>query len=223
MKLLVLADREEPGLWDYYRPEKTEGVDLIISCGDLDPAYLEFLVTVANRPLVYVRGNHDGIYDQKEPLGCDDIDDRVYNFHGLRILGLGGSYRYRTGNDMYTEKEMQKRIRKLKGLLQFTGGFDILVTHAPCEGYGDLEDLPHKGFSAFNDLLEQYRPKYMFHGHVHEEYGNFQRETVHPCGTRIINACGSAVIEIAEDAYPEEGKTGSFFYDWFILNRKRKN
>ena len=27
--------------------------------GDLDPDYLEFLVTVINKPLIYVRGNHD--------------------------------------------------------------------------------------------------------------------------------------------------------------------
>ena len=41
MKLLVLADHCEPGLWDYYTARKTEGVDLILSCGDLDPEYLD--------------------------------------------------------------------------------------------------------------------------------------------------------------------------------------
>ena len=222
MRILAVSDETAGYYYDFYTRGRLDEFDLILSCGDLKREYLEFLVTMAHCPLVYVRGTHDGRYDTKEPLGCDDIDDRIYNFHGLRILGLGGSYRYRPGNDMYTEKEMQKRIRKLRGLLQFTGGFDILVTHAPCEGYGDLEDLPHKGFSAFNDLLEQYRPKYMFHGHVHEEYGDFQREIVHPCGTRIINACGSVTIDIDAGEYPEEGKTGSFFYDWFILNRKQK-
>ena len=35
MKLLVIADREEPGLWDYYRPEKTAGIDLIICVGPI--------------------------------------------------------------------------------------------------------------------------------------------------------------------------------------------
>ena len=32
--------------------------------------------------------------------------------------------------------------------------FDILLTHAPCRGYGDMEDLPHRGFECFNDLLK---------------------------------------------------------------------
>ena len=59
MKVLLLADREERALWDFYDPGRTEGVDLIISCGDLDADYLEFLVTMVSCPLLYVRGNHD--------------------------------------------------------------------------------------------------------------------------------------------------------------------
>lgn len=196
MKILAVADREDPGLWDYFSPRKTEGVRLILSCGDLAPEYLEFLTTVINVPLLYVRGNHDGIYDVREPLGCVDIDDTVYTYEGLRILGLGGSYRYRDEKDMYTEKQMQKRIRKLKRKLRLSGGFDILITHAPCAGYGDLNDLPHRGFECFNDLLEKYRPKYMFFGHVHAEYGEFQREFIHPCGTKIINAYSRYMTDI---------------------------
>ena len=221
MKILAVADHEDPSLWDYYTPKKTEGVDLILSCGDLSPEYLEFLTTVVNCPLLYVRGNHDGIYDRKEPLGCIDIDDRVYNFHGLRILGLGGSYRYRPGEDMYTETEMRKRIRKLRAMPSFTNGFDILLTHAPAEGYGSLDDLAHSGFDCFNDLLYQYRPAYMFHGHVHQEYGDFEREHLHPAGTRIINGYQRMIIDIPDDSYPEEGNTGSIFYDWYIRRHHR--
>lgn len=222
MKLLLIADKEEKSLWDYYTKDKTEGVNLILSCGDLDPDYLQFLTTMVNRPLLYVRGNHDGVYDRRPPFGCDDIDDEVYNFHGLRILGLGGSYRYRSSEDMYTEEEMAKRIRKLTGTLTYTNGFDILLTHAPVAGYGDMEDLPHRGFECFSTLLEKWKPRYMIHGHVHQEYGGFQRSCEHPSGTKIINACGHVIIDINQDEYPEEGKTGSAFYDWQIIRRRRK-
>jgi predicted phosphodiesterase len=223
MKLLLVSDSEERSLWDYYTPEKTEGVDLILSCGDLNPDYLQFLTTMVNKPLLYVRGNHDGVYDRRPPLGCDDIDDRIYNFHGLRILGLGGSLRYRDGIDMYSEEEMKKRIRKLSGLLAFTGGFDILLAHAPCEGYGDLNDLPHHGFACFNNLLQQYKPAYMIHGHVHKEYDrNFQKMQKHPSGTIIMNASGYQILDIGTECYPAEGKTGSVFYDWYINHKNRR-
>lgn len=221
MKILIVADTEDPGLWDYYSSAKTEGVELILSCGDLHPEYLEFLTTVVNVPLLYVRGNHDSRYDTSPPEGCIDIDDQIYNYRGLRILGLGGSYRYRSGSDMYTEKEMAKRIRKLKGTLLFTHGFDILLAHAPAEGYGDLDDLPHAGFACFNKLMEEYRPQYFLHGHVHREYGSFQREYIHPSGTRIINGSGKYILDLPEDNWPSEGNTGSFFYDWYILKSRK--
>ena len=59
MKILVVADEESPYLWDYYQPGRLKGIDMIISCGDLDRHYLEFLVTMGNVPLLYVPGNHE--------------------------------------------------------------------------------------------------------------------------------------------------------------------
>ena len=43
MKILVVSDETSPGLWDYYSQDKTAGVELIISCGDLKKEYLELL------------------------------------------------------------------------------------------------------------------------------------------------------------------------------------
>lgn len=222
MKILVVADEEAKVLWDYYDPDKTKGVDLILSCGDLKPAYLEFLVTMVNCPLLYVRGNHDSCYSKNTPLGCVDIDDRVYDFHGLRILGLGGCMRYREGPDMYTENEMQHRVSKVNRQITLMNGVDVVVTHAPAKGYGDLQDLPHQGFSCFNDLLDKWHPKYLLHGHVHKTYGyHFERVRTHPCGTRIINAYEYTYVEISKDEYPAQGHTGSGFYDLYMNLKTR--
>lgn len=40
MKILVLADMESPYLWDFFEKSRLEGIDLILSCGDLSPHYL---------------------------------------------------------------------------------------------------------------------------------------------------------------------------------------
>lgn len=215
MKILFIADEESKSLWDYFDKSKLEGIDLIISCGDLSPEYLQFLVTMGRAPLLYVHGNHDTVYDHRPPLGCECIDDKVYDFHGLRILGLGGSLRYGDGNYMYSEKEMSKRIQRVKRDIALKNGFDILVSHAPVKGYGDLPDLPHRGFFCFTELLEKYRPRYMVHGHVHANYGDFKREREHPTGTKIINAYEKYILEIGKEEYPEEGKTGSLLYDLY--------
>ena len=105
MKVLVIADVESKSLWDYYSPKKLEGVDLIISCGDLNSNFLQFLVTLSGRPLLYVRGNHDERYEKNPPDGCICIENMIYNHRGMRIAGLGGSMRYKNGPDMYSEMD----------------------------------------------------------------------------------------------------------------------
>ena len=213
MKILFLADEEQKSLWDYFDRSRLRGIDLIISCGDLSPDYLQFLVTMGKAPLLYIHGNHDGSYEERPPLGCECIEDRVYDFHGLRILGLCGSMRYGEGKHHYSEREMRRRIQRVKPEIALKNGFDLLVTHAPAKGYGDLPDLPHQGFSCFLELLERYRPRYMVHGHVHQSYGGFQRIRSYQGRTSIINAYGSYVLEIGKEEYPAEGRTGSFLYD----------
>ena len=88
MKLLLLADKESPYLWDYYQPGRLREYDLMLSCGDLKAEYLSFLATLGRAPLYYVRGNHDGNYDRRPPEGCDCIEDKLVVFNGLRIAGL---------------------------------------------------------------------------------------------------------------------------------------
>ena len=43
MKLLLISDEEDKYLWEYYRPGNLDGVDLILSAGDLKASYLSFL------------------------------------------------------------------------------------------------------------------------------------------------------------------------------------
>ena len=62
MKILFIADEESKIYWDFFKKEQFEGIDLIISCGDLKPEYLSFLATMTTVPVLYVRGNHDDKY-----------------------------------------------------------------------------------------------------------------------------------------------------------------
>ena len=196
VKILVIADIESRSMWDFYDPSKLEGVDLIISCGDLNPRYLEFLVTLSGCPLLYVHGNHDSVYEKTPPEGCECLEDRIVRCKGLRILGLGGSMRYKEGPFMYTERQMRMRVLKARIKAALCGGVDLFVTHVPPGGCGDLEDLPHRGFACFNTFLNAVRPRFMIHGHVHKTYGKFRRERTHESGTRIINAYDYYILEV---------------------------
>ncbi|MDO5344893.1 MAG: metallophosphoesterase [Lachnospiraceae bacterium] len=196
MKILLVGDVPCKSLWDFYEEGKLKDYDLILSSGDLPAEYLSFLVTFSRGPVLYVHGNHDEKYIRKPPEGCICIEDTVYEYQGVRIMGLGGSMRYREGNFQYTEKEMEKRIRKMRFKLCRSKGFDILLTHAPAHGLNDREDLPHQGFQAFLPLLERYEPKYMVHGHVHLNYGYQVPRTLMYKNTMVVNSYEKYVVEL---------------------------
>ena len=196
MKVLLLADVECRALWDYFQPDRIADVDLIISCGDLRKEYLEFLVTMGRAPVFFVPGNHDGGYAKEPPEGCECIDGRLVTYRGLRILGLGGSIRYSGETYQYTEKEMAKRIWRLRWKVRMAHGVDLIVTHAPVAGCGDAPDPAHHGFQCFRDMLDVWHPAYLAHGHVHQNYGTGHPRLMRYGETTLINAYERYMLEI---------------------------
>ena len=196
MKLLIISDAPDTGLWDYFTKDKLQGADAIISCGDLPSSYLTFLVTVANKPLFYVHGNHDTRYEWEPPEGCDCIDGKIIEFKGYRIMGLGGCMKYNRGAHQYTERQMKRRIAKLRRPMR--QGVDILVTHSPAQGLGDMDDPCHRGFACFRELMDRLRPQYLLHGHVHLQYTPNVPRTHQYGDTTVINASGKCLIELPD-------------------------
>ena len=202
MRILAVADLESKFYWDFFEKSKLEGIDLIISAGDLDPHYLSFLATYAKCPVLYVHGNHDYKYEKIPPDGCECIEDKRYNYKGVRILGLGGSMKYNMGEEslhQYTEKDMARRVRKMRLKLMKNHGVDILVTHSPAYNLHDGEDLPHRGFQCFYKILDKYSPGLFIHGHVHRTYGRQYVQQYSYKDTKVINAFERCIIDFEPD------------------------
>ena len=70
MKILFLADEESKMYWEYFKKEDFKGIDVIVSCGDLNPSYLSFLTTMVGVPLLYVHGNHDRSEERRVGKEC---------------------------------------------------------------------------------------------------------------------------------------------------------
>ena len=192
----MISDEPEKKYWDYYSNGCLDEFDLIISCGDLPPHYLSFLVTFAKCPLLYVRGNHDDCYEETPPDGCVCIEDSVIVYNGVRIAGLGGSMQYKSGKNQYTEKQMRSRVRRLYLKIWLKGGIDIFVAHSPARHLHDGDDRPHMGFECFNTLIERFKPKYFLYGHVHMTYGRKFPRTDMKGDTHVVNGYGSYAIDI---------------------------
>jgi len=196
MRILAVSDQVESTLYDHFKKGHFEQPDLILSCGDLAPEYLSFLVTVFNVPLFYVRGNHDIRYEPDPPGGCTDIDGKIVRFQALNIMGLEGSRWYNGGPVQYTEKRMKRKIRKFRFKIWRKGGIDIVIAHAPPRNIHDAEDPCHRGFRSFRHFIDQYAPAYFLHGHIHANFTRSAQRVTVVKRTHVINCFGYYLFEI---------------------------
>ncbi len=196
MNILTVSDYIEQSLNHPGAAKNMEQVDLILSCGDLPPEYLSHLRRTFNAPLFYVQGNHDIRYSSSPPEGCENIHARLVRFGSLRILGLEGSRWYSGGPHQYTEPEMKKTIRRLRPLLWWRRGVDIVLAHSPPRHVGDAEDPCHRGFKSFRWLIGKYAPTYFIHGHIHENFPDPADRVLTLGKTRVINSCGYHLLEV---------------------------
>lgn len=203
MRILSVSDYVVSDLNDNFEADRFPKIDLILSCGDLPPEYLSKLYTSFNVPLYYVRGNHDIRYDSKPPDGCIDLNARLIQFRGIKILGLEGSRWYNGGPHQYTEKEMWKTIQSLRTKIWWQKGIDIIITHAPPRYVHDAEDICHRGFKSFRWLIDNYYPDYFIHGHIHAEFNDSTERITKINKTKVINTYGYYLFEINTDQISE--------------------
>lgn len=202
MRVLTISDQIIESLHSPAILHQACGVDLVLSCGDLPADYLEYIVSMLNVPLFFVMGNHGGDGGEKTfPEGCENIDARVVEYKGLLIAGFEGSIRYNNRPQFqYTENEMRAKIAALTPALVLNRArhgryLDILITHAPPFHIHDGEDLPHHGFKSFVWFIDNYKPRYHFHGHTHV-YDSREETTTQRGATTIINTYGYKILEI---------------------------
>lgn len=202
MRILTLSDQISESLHSPAILHHACGVDLVLSCGDLPADYLEYIVSMLNVPLFYVMGNHGGDGGEKTfPEGCENIDTRVVEYKGLLIAGFEGSIRYnKRPQFQYTENEMRAKIAALTPALVLNRArhgryLDILITHAPPFHIHDGDDLPHRGFKSFVWFIDNYKPRFHFHGHTHV-YDARTQTTTQRGATTIINTYGYKISEI---------------------------
>ncbi|MEN8211510.1 MAG: metallophosphoesterase, partial [Thermodesulfobacteriota bacterium] len=194
--ILAVSDFVDKSLTKMVEEKTLEPVDLIISCGDLAPEYLSFLRNRLEKPLFYVKGNHDIRYDPALLLGCDNIHAKLVRFKTLNILGLEGSIWYSGGVNQYTDKQMDKIIFRMWFSLWRKGSVNLVVTHAPPKDIQDGPDHCHTGFESFVKLMDKRKPDYLIHGHIHKDFKTLEQRTTIVNTTRVINTCGFTILKV---------------------------
>jgi Icc-related predicted phosphoesterase len=189
MRILALADRPFHAGVD--RLVEQNGVDAVISLGDLQPSWLETLDRV-RLPKLGVYGNHDH-EPYMEWFGIEDMHlRRVELDRGPSFAGFEGSVSYRREGSArlgpsYSQRQAKRLLRKLPGA-------DVLLCHCPPYGVNDDPDDPaHVGFEALRGWVLEHRPRVVLHGHTHPQPGH----VVTRLGdTRIVYVNGAKVVDV---------------------------
>ena len=199
-KVLAVSDIELDFIYSSRVRERFQHIDMIIGCGDLPYYYMEYLISVLNKPLFFVRGNHSNIVEytsegsQSEPRGGVDLHNKVVIEHGIILAGIEGSLKYRDAPFQYSQPGMWMHVLHLiPALLRnqaiYGRYLDVFVSHAPPWGIHDQSDLPHQGIKAFRWLIKVFKPAYHFHGHIHL-YRHDEVKVTRYLNTNVINAYG---------------------------------
>jgi Icc-related predicted phosphoesterase len=207
VKILAVSDVELDSIYGPRIVQRFGDVDLVIGCGDLPYYYLEYIISMLNRPLYYVRGNHaSGLEEgsggaRHEPWGAINLHKRsLRDESGLLLAGIEGCVRYNYGPHQYSQTEMWSMVFQLAPKLMINkmlyGRYlDIFVSHAPPWKIHDKDDRPHQGVKAFRWLIHVFKPTYHLHGHIHlyrqDEVYRTQVEQ-----TQLINTYGFREITI---------------------------
>ena len=230
MKILAVSDIELGLIYSPQIAKRFSDIDLVIGCGDVPYYYLEYIISMLDVPLYFVRGNHAsqsewGTGEERHfPWGAVDLHRRsAQDESGLILAGIEGSVRYNFGDHQYTQAEMWGlaywiAIQLMANKIRYGRYLDILVTHAPPWKIHDMDDLPHHGIKAFNWLIKVFKPIYHLHGHVHVYRSDTIIET-HMGGTRVVNTYGYRELIIskqelaARSLAPRPRSRGEKFYE----------
>jgi len=226
MKILAVSDQESSTLlnWIETSHPALKQIDLIVSCGDLSPAYLDFISGALGKEIIIVKGNHDLKQDWKSGqdnfyenlvevtlfknkyLGVSDLHGKFYRFKNWIFTGFEGSLWYNGEGPQYREEEMNRlvmaaefklHVRKALNWLRRGSQHLIVISHAPPLGIHDANDLCHKGFECFHRLMKRHSPVLWIHGHTSTS-GLQQNQVSRRGQTTIVNAYEYRFIHLRE-------------------------
>lgn len=208
MRALVVSDKVEPILYSGGIRGSVGDIDVILSCGDLPFYYIEFMVSMLDKPCYFVFGNHgreveyqgDGrpVYG---PAGATNLHGHTVKEGSLLIAGLEGSIRYNSApRFQYTEAEMWGNIARLapmllKNRVRYGRWLDVLIAHSPPFGIHDEPDRTHTGFRSFLRFMQIFKPRYLLHGHIHIYRGDTITRTQY-LNTEVINVYPYRIMDL---------------------------
>lgn len=143
MKILCVSDYVDPLIYNQNVKKVFPDIDLILCAGDLPMDYIDFIVTVFNKPTYFVFGNHNlkeyKYYHSDMPFLPSEKNGDFSHGHGatylgfksfvnknlyfidpvtgnetqLLIAGTSGTLKYNKGQNQYSDFQMKLKLLKM--------------------------------------------------------------------------------------------------------------
>lgn len=173
MNILMVADTHGKLMQrDIARVLNNRTPDVVFILGDLSVDDIEALQDYEGTkdvPIYGVIGNHDS-HDLLSRHGIIDLHLKTVKIGEYVVGGFGGSIRYKDDPSylMYTNPQSDE-------ILSGFAGCDIFLTHdKPCfkpfPFFKSIAVHAHSGLTGIAKYIARCKPKYAFHGHMHDRY-----------------------------------------------------
>ena len=198
IRLLLISDTHG-SLWE--KEEELQKAseypyDICVLLGDHEFDDIDYVLDYIPKEKLYgVLGNHDRDWITK--YGIHSLHGKIIEVNGVRILGCGGSSKYKDGvYPSFTQKESKEFFRHMPCA-------DILISHdagldkakiRPC----GFHDVAHTGLIGITEYLFRNNVPLHIHGHNHEEY---MYKFFNGTTELSLDKCGIATVN-GRDFYP---------------------
>lgn len=183
MKIIAMADTHN----QHNRINVPDG-DIVIHAGDMTETgtrteiknFLQWYAALPHKHKVLVAGNHDFGFEEDEytyaalcqKLGIVYLRDESRIVNGIKIHGspwqpvfFNWAFNLPRGKQLAYKWDL------------IDNDVDILVTHGPPAGYGDLTArMERVGDEDLLIAIQKKKPKYHLFGHIHEDSGTWNTE-----------------------------------------------
>lgn len=181
MRIVALADLHSS------KPQVPDG-DVLVIAGDLTwegklhqiADVADWLKVLPHKHKVVIAGNHDFCFDNNfnthaadaekmlEDAGCTYLLDSSCEIDGKKFYGSP----WQPWFHEWAFNVVRGRLHTYWN--QIPNDLDVLVVHGPPFGYGDrVTDGSRVGCEELHEALLQKKPKHVFYGHIHEDWGEW--------------------------------------------------
>lgn len=172
----------------------------------LDTSWRSWLEQVPARQIVGIAGNHDFIFErapERVPTGLrwTYLQDAGCTMEGLSIWGTPWQPYFRNWAFNASAAGVRGEMFLAEKWAMIPSGVDVLITHGPPLGYGDLTTDGHRvGSASLHDRAMAVHPKLHVFGHIHESHGRWKM----PCGREVAN------VTLVDESYRARHKPMEF-------------